>query len=75
MTRKYDGAETTGFMSSAQDYIGSPVDLRDFLNLSAPSTYLSRVSGNLAQHDVRHDDLLVLSTSVSLRNNVRYDCA
>lgn len=62
----YDGSETTGFMSPAQDYVSGVIDLPEALDLRAPSRYLVRVKGGgLARHGILDGDYLV--TDASLR--------
>lgn len=62
----YDGSETTGFMSPAQDYVSGVIDLPEALDLRAPSRYLVRVQGGgLTRHGILDGDYLV--TDASLR--------
>ena len=64
----YDGSNTTGFMSPAQDYADTPVDLREYIDLAAPNTFLAKVSGGMPARDVQAGDILVLDTAATLGN-------
>ena len=61
----YDGGNTTGFVSPADDYLEGPVDLADVLDLRRPSRYPVRVAGNaLAGRDIRSGDVLVVDAAL-----------
>lgn len=57
---KYQGDETTGFQSPAQDYIEGVVDLATILDLRRPGRYPVRVKGHaLAARGIQDGDILV----------------
>ena len=60
----YQGAETTGFQSPAQDYIEHVVDLARVLDLSKPGIYPVRVAGQgLSERGIRDGDILIANTA------------
>lgn len=60
MRGHYDGGDTTGFVSPAQDHLEQPIDLAEILDLRRPSRYLVRVAGHaLSDRGILHGDLLV----------------
>jgi DNA polymerase V len=57
---KYQGDETTGFQSPAQDYIEGVLDLAAILDLRRPGRYPVRVKGHaLAARGIQDGDILV----------------
>ena len=57
----YQGDETTGFQSPAQDYIEQVLDLPLWLDLRKPSYYAVRVKGQaLRERGIWHDDILII---------------
>lgn len=57
---KYQGDETTGFQSPAQDYIEDVLDLAAILDLRRPGRYSVRVKGHaLAARGIQDGDSLV----------------
>jgi len=57
---KYQGDETTGFQSPAQDYIEGVLDLATILDLRRPGRYPVRVKGHaLAARGIQDGDILV----------------
>lgn len=64
MGRTYQGDETTGFQSPAQDYVEQAVDLAEVLDLRRPNRFPVRVRGQALQaRGIRHDDVLVVDTA------------
>jgi DNA polymerase V len=62
--RGYQGDETTGFQSPAQDYIEPVVDLAALLDLRRPNLYPVRVVGQALQsRGIRHGDVLVVNAA------------
>jgi len=62
--RGYQGDETTGFQSPAQDYIEPVVDLAAMLDLRRPQLYPVRVIGQaLSARGIRHGDVLVVNAA------------
>ena len=62
--KPYEGAETTGFQSPAQDYIEHLVDLARVLDLSKPGVYPVRVSGHgFRERGIREGDILIANTA------------
>jgi DNA polymerase V len=58
----YNGAETTGFQSPAQDYIETVPDLARLLDLRKPGTYAVRVAGAAyAERGIHDGDILVVN--------------
>lgn len=56
----YQGAETTGFQSPAQDHIEHVIDLARVLDLGKPGIYPVRVKGQELRHRGIHDgDILI----------------
>lgn len=57
---EYQGDETTGFQSPAQDYIEGVLDLAAILDLRRPGRYPVRVKGHaLAARGIQDGDILV----------------
>ncbi len=64
MGKGYQGDDTTGFQSPAQDYIGGVLDLADMLDLRRPSRFPVRVVGQaLHERGIEHGDVLVVDTA------------
>ena len=62
--RSYQGDDTTGFQSPAQDYVEPAVDLHALLNLRLPTRFALRVIGQtLAERGIRQGDILVVDTA------------
>jgi DNA polymerase V len=60
----YQGAETTGFQSPAQDYIEHVIDLARVLDLRKPGVYPVRVRGQAFQdRGIRDGDILIANTA------------
>ncbi len=60
----YQGAETTGFQSPAQDYIEHVLDLPDMLDLRKPGLYPVRVVGQAFQsRGIHHGDILIANAA------------
>ena len=60
----YQGAETTGFQSPAQDYIEHVVDLARVLDLRKPGMYPVRVMGqSFRERGIRDGDILIANTA------------
>jgi DNA polymerase V len=60
---EYQGAETTGFQSPAQDYIEHVIDLAQVLDLRKPGIYPVRVRGQaFSERGIRDGDILIAST-------------
>ena len=60
----YQGAETTGFQSPAQDYIEPVVDLAAMLSLRQPGKYPVRVLGQaLRERGIHHGDILIANAA------------
>ena len=58
--RRYDGGNTTGFVSPASDSLEGPIDLSDILDLRRPHRYPVRVKGDaLVERGIRHGDILI----------------
>lgn len=61
--RAYQGDETTGFQSPAQDHIEAVPDLADLLELRRPQRYAVRVKGDgLKARGIHSGDILVVNT-------------
>jgi DNA polymerase V len=61
---KYQGGETTGFQSPAQDYIEHVLDLPDMLELRRPGHYPVRVVGQAFKSRGIHDgDILIANAA------------
>lgn len=61
--RAYQGDETTGFQSPAQDHVEAVPDLADLLELRRPQRYAVRVKGNgLKARGIHSGDILVVNT-------------
>ncbi|WP_250486997.1 LexA family protein [Caballeronia sp. GaOx3] len=62
----YQGGETTGFQSPAQDHITKVVDLADVLDLRRPSRYAVRVGGRgLPKRGIEAGDILITDRAVT----------
>jgi len=60
----YQGAETTGFQSPAQDFIEHVIDLAHVLDLGKPSMYPVRVRGQAFQErGIKDGDILIANTA------------
>lgn len=60
----YDGGNTTGFVSPAQDGLEGTVDLSEVLDLRRPHRYPVRVTGDGLRHRGIHDgDVLIACTA------------
>lgn len=61
--KAYQGDETTGFQSPAQDHVEAVPDLADLLELHRPQRYAVRVKGNgLKARGIHSGDILVVNT-------------
>lgn len=61
--RAYQGDETTGFQSPAQDHIEGVPDLAELLELRRPQRYAVRVKGEgLRKRGIHGGDILVVTT-------------
>ncbi len=61
---KFDGGNTTGFVSPAQDSIETTIDLAEILDLRRPSRYPVRVAGDaLVPRGIRSGDILVVDAA------------
>nr|WP_312165621.1 S24 family peptidase [Brevundimonas diminuta] len=66
--RAYQGDETTGFQSPAQDHVESVPDLADLLELRRPQRYAVRVKGDgLRARGIHSGDILVVNTAAEPR--------
>lgn len=66
MRGHYDGGDTTGFVSPAQDHLERLIDLAEVLDLRRPSRYLVRVAGHaLRDRGILHGDLLVADAAAA----------
>ena len=64
MARDYDGGNTTGFVSPANDALEGPIDLSEILNLSRPHRYPVRVIGEaLRERGIFPGDVLITDAS------------
>jgi DNA polymerase V len=64
MDRAYQGDETTGFQSPAQDYVEQAVDLAAVLDLRRPNRFPVRVKGQaLTARGIRNGDVLIVDTA------------
>lgn len=64
----YQGDETTGFQSPAQDYIEPVVDLAAMLSLREPGKYPVRVVGQaLRERGIHHGDILIANAAADPR--------
>lgn len=62
--KTYQGSETTGFQSPAQDYIEHVIDLARVLDLQKPGIYPVRVMGQAFQErGIRDGDILIANTA------------
>ena len=60
----YQGDETTGFQSPAQDYIEQVIDLAQRLDLRKPNLYAVRVVGQaLKERGIWHGDVLIANAA------------
>jgi DNA polymerase V len=60
----YQGAETTGFQSPAQDHIEHVLDLPDILDLRRPGMYPVRVVGQaFRDRGIHHGDILIANAA------------
>ncbi len=67
----YNGDNTTGFQSPAQDYIEGVLDLAAILDLRRPGRYPVRVKGQaLAARGIRDGDILVADAAAEPRAGV-----
>ena len=67
--RAYQGDETTGFASPAQDHIEAVPDLADLLELRRPQRFAVRVKGDgLKARGIHSGDILVVNTSAEPRD-------
>lgn len=61
---EYQGDETTGFQSPAQDYIEQVIDLAQRLDLRKPNLYPVRVVGqSLKERGIWHGDVLIANAA------------
>jgi DNA polymerase V len=68
---QYNGDDTTGFQSPAQDYIEGVVDLTAILDLRRPGRYPVRVKGQaLAARGIHDGDILVADAAAEPRAGV-----
>lgn len=66
--RAYQGDETTGFQSPAQDHVEAVPDLADLLELRRPQRYAVRVKGDgLKARGIHSGDILVVNTAAEPR--------
>lgn len=66
--RAYQGDETTGFQSPAQDHVEAVPDLADLLELRRPQRYAVRVKGDgLKTRGIHSGDILVVNTAAEPR--------
>lgn len=66
--RAYQGDETTGFQSPAQDHIEAVPDLAELLELRRPQRYAVRVKGDgLRTRGIHCGDILVVNTDAEPR--------
>lgn len=62
----YQGDETTGFQSPAQDYVEGVVDLAALLDLRRPNLYPVRVVGQaLKDRGIQHGDILIVDAAAT----------
>ncbi|WP_338662653.1 S24 family peptidase [Pararoseomonas sp. SCSIO 73927] len=67
--RPYDGGNTTGFVSPAQDSIEGPIDLSEVLDLRRPHRYPVRVLGeSWPERGIFAGDVLVVDAAAAPRN-------
>ena len=60
----YQGDDTTGFQSPAQDYIEPVIDLAKLLDLRRPGLYPVRVNGHeLRARGIHHGDILIANAA------------
>ena len=60
----YQGGETTGFQSPAQDHIERVIDLAQVLDLSKPGIYPWRVEGDgFRERGIKGGDILIANTA------------
>ena len=60
----YQGDDTTGFQSPAQDYIEPVIDLAALLDLRSPGLYPVRVVGQeLRGRGIEHGDILIANAA------------
>jgi len=68
---KYEGDDTTGFQSPAQDFIEGVTDLAHVLDLRRPGRYPVRVKGQaLEARGIRDGDILVTDAAAEPRPGV-----
>ncbi len=66
--RAYQGDETTGFQSPAQDHVEAVPDLADLLELRRPQRFAVRVKGDgLKARGIHSGDILVVNTAAEPR--------
>ena len=67
----YQGAETTGFQSPAQDHIEQVIDLARVLDLRKPGIYPWRVKGQgFEKRGIFHGDILIANTAADPAHDV-----
>ncbi|MBI1256536.1 MAG: S24 family peptidase [Chloroflexi bacterium] len=67
----YNGDDTTGFQSPAQDYIEGVLDLAAVLDLRRPGRYPVRVKGQaLAARGIHDGDILVADAAAEPKSGV-----
>ena len=61
---EYDGSETTGFTSPAQDWVEQVINLGERLDLRKPNLYPVRVVGQaLRERGIWHGDVLIANAA------------
>jgi len=61
---RYQGDDTTGFQSPAQDYIEPVINLARLLDLRRPGLYPVRVNGHeLRARGIHHGDILIANAA------------
>ena len=64
--KRYDGGNTTGFVSPASDSLEGPIDLSEMLDLRRPHRYPVRVKGDaLVERGIRHGDILIADAAAA----------
>jgi DNA polymerase V len=67
---KYQGDDTTGFQSPAQDYVEVVPDLVKVLRLDRPGLYPMRVEGDgLAARGIFHGDIVIVNAAADPASN------
>lgn len=67
--RPYDGGNTTGFVSPANDAIEGPIDLAEVLDLRRPHRYPVRVLGDgIPDRGIFGDDILIVDAAAAPAN-------